>query len=168
MKELMRDAAYASNLKGWTGAVAGYFGGPSAFHVWSPSDWAQFKGLRKLPIWVGGQDGAGEGWAAAQALWALGVPKGVYTVLDMEGRTDKTYVTNYGAVLNFVGYAVWVYGSANTVFTNPRLNGYWVADYTGTGPFMFPGARATQYTNGQTYDSSTVKTWTYYFGNWWK
>jgi hypothetical protein len=170
MNERMRDAAIANGIgEAWNGAVAGYYGGPGAYHVWAPGDWKQFPVNRKLPIWVAGQNGSEEGPAAAEALRALGVPAHVYTVVDMETRVDKTYVASFGAALQAAGYKVWVYGSASTVFGNPRLNGYWVADYTGAGPFMYGQShvRATQYARGQNYDSSTVRDWTFNFGRWW-
>jgi hypothetical protein len=170
MNERMRDSAFASNINpDWTGAVGGYYGGPDAFNVWSPGDWKQFHRNRKLPIWVGGLAGAGEAKDAIAALRDLGVPKSVYTVLDMEGRVDKTYVENFGQALQAAGYKVWVYGQASTVFSNPRLNGYWVADYADKGPFMYDHrhVRATQYAAGQEYDSSTVRDWTYKSGPWW-
>lgn len=175
MDEKMRDAAFAANIDSspWSGAVAGYYGGPEAYHQWSVSDWERFRGLRKLPIWVGGLDGAGEAVKAVQALKALGVPKGVYTALDMETRHDETYVSGFGRVLNAAGYKVWVYGSAGTVFANPELQGYWVACYAGIGPFMYKGpkgqlVRATQYQAGTGFDSSTVKWYTYWRGSWWR
>ena len=58
----------------------------------------------------------------------------------------------------------------SSVFSIPRLNGYWVADYAGIGPFMYDHrhVRATQYATGPDYDSSTVRDWTYNFGTWWK
>jgi hypothetical protein len=171
MNERMRDAAFAVDIsQPWTGAVAGYYGGPNAYHVWAPGDWALFRGNRKLPIWVGGLDGSGEGANAVSALRALRVPTDSYTVVDMEGRVDETYVAHFGSVLQAAGYKVWVYGSASTVFSNPGLNGYWVADYAGIGPFMYDrsGVRATQYAAGYAYDSSTVKYWTYTSGTWWK
>jgi hypothetical protein len=170
MNERMRDSAFATNIgQAWTGAVGGYYGGPDAFHVWSPGDWKRFRSNRKLPIWVAGQDGHGEGKHAVGALHALGVPQHVYTAVDMENRVDKTYVEIFGETLKAAGYKVFVYGSASSVFSNPRLNGYWVADYAGIGPFMFDHrhVRATQYAEGQNYDSSTVRDWTYNFGTWW-
>ena len=170
MDERMRDAAFASNIgKPWGRAVAGYYGGPNAFHVWAPGDWSLCSGNRKLPIWVGGLDGKGEGEEAVSALRALRVPRQSYTAIDMEERVDRTYIDNFGAVLQAAGYRVWVYGAASTVFGNPGLNGYWVADYAGIGPFMYnhSGVRATQYATGPNYDSSTVKDWTYHFGTWW-
>ncbi len=170
MNERMRDAAFAATIDtSWTGAVGGYYGGPAAYNVWAPGDWKLFHGNRKLPIWVAGLDGSGEGKTAIHALRALGVPTGVYTVVDMENRVDKTYAENFGQTLQAAGYKVWVYGSSSSVFANPRLNGYWVADYAGTGAFMYNHAhvRATQYATGANYDSSTVRDWTYDFGPWW-
>ena len=166
----MRDAAFATNIdQGWTGAVAGYYGGPNAYNVWAPGDWKRFAGNRKLPIWVAGLNGADEGQAAIQALQSLGVPTGVYTVVDMEQRVDKTYVTSFGNTVQAAGYKVFVYGAASSVFGNPGLNGYWAADWAGTGPFMYDHAfvRATQYATGAQYDSSTVRDWTYNLGSWW-
>lgn len=170
MNERMRDSAFASNIStSWAGAVGGYYGGPDAYNVWAPGDWKQFNRNRKLPIWVGGQDGAGEAKQAIDALRALGVPRRVYTALDMEDRVDKTYVEHFGQALQAARYKVWVYGQASTVFGNPRLNGYWVADYAGKGPFMYDHrhVRATQYASGQNYDSSTVRDWTFNSGPWW-
>jgi hypothetical protein len=171
MNERMRDAAFAVDIsQSWPGAVAGYYGGPNAYHVWAPGDWARFSGNRKLPIWVAGLNGSEEGATAVSALRALRVPQSSYTAVDMETRVDNTYLNNFGSVLQAAGYKVWVYGSASTVFSNPGFNGYWVADYAGIGPFMYNhlGVRATQYAPGPAYDSSTVKDWTYSSGTWWK
>ena len=170
MDERMRDSAFAANINpNWTGAVGGYYGGPDALNVWAPGDWRPFRANRKLPIWVGGQDGPGEAKQAIEALNALGVPQHVYTALDMEDRVDDLYVNNFGQGLQAGGYKVWVYGQASTVFGNPRLNGYWVADFADQGPFMYNHrhVRATQYAKGQDYDSSTVRDWTFNSGTWW-
>ena len=169
-RERMRDAAYAVNIGPYARAVAGYYGGPDAFHVWAPNDWKRFARNRKLPIWVAGLDGAGEGAEAVRALRALGVPRGSYTVVDMEARVDRTYLDHFWSVLQAGGYKVWVYGSASTVFNNPSLNGYWVAEYAGRGPFMYnhSSVRATQYAPGEFFDSSSIKDWTYFSGTWWR
>ncbi len=102
----MRDAAYASNLAGWGGAVAGYLGGPNAYHKWSLADWAPFVKSRqpKLPIWVGGLDGTSDGTAAVALLRQLGVPLGCVVVLDMETRRDITYVESFGHAVQWGGY----------------------------------------------------------------
>lgn len=160
----MRDSAFASNIGPWPGAVAGYVGGPNAYNVWSASDWEAFSSNRKLPIWVAGDNGDDEGTACIAALKTLGVPSGVPVVADMETRVDKTYLEHFGATLGQAGYKTWVYGSAATVFNNPQLNGYWVADYRGSGPFMYShtGVRATQWQASETFDSSIVKWYQYY------
>jgi hypothetical protein len=156
------DAAFAANIPPGFDIAFGYYGGPNAYHVWNKADWARFPGT-KVPVWVGGFNGDGEGTEAVKALRALTVPRGAITVLDMETRVDKTYVTAFGGVLHDAGYRTWVYGSAATVFGNPQLNGYWVADYTGQ-PFMHShlGARATQYAADLPpgFDASLVKEWT--------
>jgi hypothetical protein len=159
----MRDAAFAANIGTWSGAVAGYIGGPNAYNVWSEGDWKLYPGNRKLPIWVSGLSGPDEGEACLTALKKLGVPTGTPVVADMETRVDRTYLDNFGAVLAAAGYKTWVYGSASTVFANPQLNGYWVADFTDS-PFMHshPGVRATQWASGEDFDSSLIKWWQYY------
>ena len=170
MDERMRDSAFAANINpSWHGAVGGYYGGPNAFNVWAHGEWKRFHRNRKLPIWVGGQDGPGEAMKAIEALRALGVPSHVYTALDMEDRVDDLYVNNFGHALQAAGYKVWVYGQASSVFGNPRLNGYWVADFADKGPFMYDHrhVRATQYATGPNYDSSTVRDWTFNSGTWW-
>jgi hypothetical protein len=173
--EAMRDAAFAGNIDPhtWAGAVGGYYGGPRALNMWTVADWARFPHHRKLPIWVGGLDGRGEGKQAVDSLRFLGVPQRAWTAVDMETRVDKTYLANFWNEVGAAGYRVWVYGSASTVFGNPQLDGYWVADYAGIGPFMFDAVlagvevRATQYAPGPAYDSSTVKAYTLDQGVWW-
>lgn len=157
----MADAAFPVDLDGTSfPAVAGYFGGPNAYNVWATADWGKFPGY-KLPIWVAGYDGYGEGHQAVNSLKFLNVPAGSCTAIDLEGRVDNTYLNHYGQALHYAGYKVWVYGSASTVFGNVPLNGYWVADYAGIGPFMYDHAavRATQYASGPNYDLSLVKEW---------
>lgn len=143
-------------------AIAGYFGGPNAYNVWPAGAWGRFARQRKLPIWVAGLDGAGEGRQAATVLLDLAVPVGAYIAVDMEGRRDITYLDAFYGVVRSAGWRVWVYGSASTVFGNPQLNGYWVADYAGVGPFMYQGhsgVRATQWTPGAKFDQSTIDPW---------
>ena len=159
----MADAAFPQNIPPGFPIAAGYFGGPNAYNVWSPEDWDRFPG-RKLPIWVAGYDGAGEGKAAVEALRALGVPAGCIVVVDMETRVDRTYVDAFGAELQGAGYFVWVYGSASTVDRNPPLNGYWIADYS-VNPVPIiqqVGVRAVQWAADLApgYDASLVKQWT--------
>ena len=161
---LMADAAFAANIPPGFEIVAGYYGGPNAYHVWSASEWKRFPGY-KLPIWVGGQEGAREGAQAVTVLKALRVPSGAITALDMETRKDITYVEHFAGVLGKSDYKVWVYGSESTVFQNPPVNGYWVADYTSDmhviDYIMTQGhVRAVQYSSNPGWDSSLVKQWT--------
>jgi hypothetical protein len=81
---------------------------------------------------------------------------------------DRTFLDCFCSVLREGGYKVGFYGWGWWVFNNPSLNGYWVAEYAGRGPFMYnhSSVRATQYANGQFYDSSSIQEWTYYSGNW--
>ena len=73
MDERMRDAAFAADIaEPWDMAVAGYYGGPDAYNVWSHGDWKRFPNNRKLPIWVAGLDGTGEGHEAVDAKAADG------------------------------------------------------------------------------------------------
>jgi hypothetical protein len=171
-EEAMRDAAFAPNIPAdWPGAVGGYYGGARAYNMWSVADWRRFPRNRKLPIWVKGSSGTNDGHQALASLRYLGVTPGAWTALDMETAVSSRYVVEFGAIVRRE-YRVWVYGSASTVFGNPALDGFWVADYAGRGPFMYdrPGAevRATQYATGPLWDSSTVKTYTYDQGIWWK
>jgi hypothetical protein len=160
----MADAAYAGNIPPGFPAVAGYYGGPQAYHVWPSADWAMFPGA-KLPIWVAGQNGTEEGQQAVAALRALAVPVGVYTALDMEDRHDKTYVLSFQAELNHAGYLVWDYGSLSEIYRDPEANGFWVADYTSVGNagqvLAHAGTRAVQYAADVQpgYDISMVKEW---------
>lgn len=161
----MGDAAFAAELDGTSFDIGGgYLVSANALHGWSESDWDTLPGY-KLPIYVAtpGLTGHMEALSAVRQLHVLGVPEGKRVALDMETRVDKTYVASFGEILNHEGYGVWVYGSASSVFGNPVLQGYWVADYKGIGPFMYAdhtGIRATQYQSGPRYDSSLVKPWT--------
>jgi hypothetical protein len=166
----MADAAFAVNIPPGFDVAAGYYGGPGAYHVWPAADWRRFPGFR-LPIWVAGEgpkNGTKDAANAANVLvQVFGVPRGSFTVLDMEMMRDVTYVEAFGAGLQASGYRVWVYGSAGTVFGNPPLNGYWVADYTSDMGLIdqlmqTPHVRAVQYTANLVpgYDVSLVKQWT--------
>ena len=156
----MGDAAFADNLFGTNFDIAaGYLASGFEYHAWAAEDWKTAPGP-KLPIWVAGFNGKVEAESCLTQLETLKVPKGSVVVADMEARVDKTYIAAFGALLQHYGYLVWVYGSATTVFGNPKLNGYWVADYI-YKPFMYSatGVRATQWTDGAKFDQSTVKEW---------
>jgi hypothetical protein len=155
-----KDAAFPGNLTGWTGPVAGYYGGPEAYNVWTKAQWDQFTVNRKLPIWVAGLNGSEEATVAVDMLTMLQVPRKSLTAVDLEERVDNTYLQNFGSVMHNAGYKVLVYGSATTVFGNLQLNGYWVADWTGQA-FMYNhlGVRGTQYASTPVADFDLWKPW---------
>ena len=166
----MADAAFAHEIQPGYEIAAGYYGGPGAFHVWSKADWDLFPGFR-LPIWVpstGNKSGKVDGAEAVRVLRELKVPAGSYTVVDMEGMKDRTYVESFATVLHLEGgYRLWVYGQRSTVFGNPPCNGYWVAEYgismtAGRHLLEAPHVRAWQYEANIApgYDASLVKQWT--------
>lgn len=163
-----RDAAFPENIGNFAGVVSGYFGGPNAFNVWEQTAWRDlFPQNRKCPIWVAGYAGQDEGTQAVQALRQLDVPHGIPIQVDMETRIDRSYLLEFGGVLQAAGYKVLIYGSRSTVFNNPELNGYVVADYTGR-PHMADrpdgtslGIRCTQWAADLSpgYDVSVWKEW---------
>jgi len=152
-------------------AVAGYIGGDTP-HVWTEGEWRRFRKLRKLPIWVRSNPAQvhaePDAFAALQRLFELHVPRGTTVALDLETAVDAGYVRTFHRVMRWAGFYAWVYGSASTVFKNPPADGYWVADYAGKGPFLYPHkmVKATQYADGPHYDSSLVKYWQYYWRLW--
>ena len=149
-------------------AVAGYIGGDTP-HVWTPQDWLKFRHDRKLPIFVrsqtvGAKGGLDDGFAALEALYELGVPKGTYVAYDRETSTDTAATGIFNEVIRWGGYYSLVYGSKDNIFQHPAPYGYWVADYTGT-PHMYPhsGVVMTQYTNGdaQGFDENEMRWWAF-------
>ena len=177
--ERMRDSAFASNIPtSWKGAVAGYVAGGDPFHVWTKAEWARFPRNRKLPIFVQSNpqraNPTNDAIQCIKDLANLGVTKGCIVALDLETGIDRGYVAQFGHVLNTCSFKVWPYGSVSSLFANPVLDGWWVADYKGIGPFMenHPNVRATQYADppasGGQWDSSTVKWYQYYRGKWWR
>lgn len=158
---LGRDAAFANNIgQDFSGVICGYLGGPNAFHAWSAGDWRQFPKNPKLPIWVGGGAGISEAAQALTMLHIIGAQPAKVMMLDMETRVDTAYVEAFGGFMQWAGYRVWVYGSKDTVFSNPQLNGYAVADPTGEAHmFNHPGVRLTQYSFGDKFDADNIRQW---------
>lgn len=149
----------------WLKIVAGYIGG-QAEHVWTVVEWRAAGNRKKLPIWVaqlfGPRDHFKDAWQILQMCFLLRIPKGSPIVIDMETNVDAHYLTGIYTILHFFGYRVWVYGSRDFVFGNPRCDGYWVADFTNV-KHMVPGrfVVATQDRDPGKYDTSCVKIWQY-------
>jgi hypothetical protein len=155
----MYDAAYPPGHPPAWPVVAGYLGGNTP-HVWSATEWAHQPARYRLPIWVRSQPGsvdpARDAAAAVSAAAKLGVPHGATIALDFETAVNGSYVKAFDKVLQAAGHGVILYGSADTVRSNPTPSrGYWEARWTGT-PHQETGAYATQYSNGQAYDSSVI------------
>ena len=139
-----------------TDTVLIYCGG-DAFHDWSASDIASQPERYRLPCWVRSNSGVNpntDSAAMIQWLKSNNVPVNTATVLDLETLVDAAYVTQYGAALHAADYFVLPYGSSSTLFQNPELDGYFVAE---------PGATAidircvaTQYGYYQSYDLSWI------------
>ena len=157
------DAAFATNIP-HTGiqVVFGYMGGPQAYRKWTLQEWLMFPGC-KVPIWVGGYNGEQEALAMVDLLHAHNVPPNTITALDMEKRVDEQYVSMYGAVMAAHQYKTWVYGSESTVFFNPVLQGYWLAEWGGDpAKLVHASVRAVQDRGNipPGYDLSFVHAWT--------
>lgn len=167
----MFDAAYPPQTapEGYQ-VAAGYIGGDTP-HVWTRAEWDRFSHLRRLPIFTrsapAGHSGTADAFAALAQLYAIGAPRGIAVVWDLEAAVAEAYLNEVDAVMSWAGFLVWIYGQASTVFKNPECHGYWPADWTGD-PFMHSGdnVRATQYASGPDWDSSLVKEWQFQFRLW--
>jgi hypothetical protein len=147
-------------------AAAGYLGGDTP-HIWTVDEWRRLDRLPKLPIWVRSDPGTpaqGESDAliALHRLYQIGAPRGITVALDLEEAVDPPFTERFGSVMHWAGFYVWPYGSRDFIFRNPPLDGYWVADFTGT-PHFAAGAnvRATQWEAGPVLDRSVVKWWSW-------
>ena len=151
------DAAYPlpAGLAG-TDTVLIYMGGDTP-HVWTPAEIAAQPERYRLPVWVrsyGGVSPQIDGNAAAAWLRSFNVPAGAAVVLDLEGLIDPTYVDGFGATLHAHGYKVLPYGEGSTLFSNPELDGYYLAEPNATE--IDPRCVATQYGYFGSYDLSWI------------
>lgn len=158
-------------------AVAGYIGGDTE-HVWTRDQWAQFRHVPKLPIYVddnktGRAAGVADGWDCLPRLMAIGVPagKGFAVAYDIETSKDAQRAYGFASVLNWAGFVVWLYGSRSTVETIP-FSDYWIADFTDVSHWPLRSARACQYQpnvtiNGITWDISCIRLWQVRTGKLW-
>ena len=177
MRERMRDAAFAENIKNWGGIVGGYLHSlGQAFHAWPVDDWNRFPRNKKLPILMQKRPGSAdraeiEAFQVLHELYDLGVPNGTAVVLDLETSVAPFYVVRFGRVMHHFGYRVYPYGSSSTLFKNPPLDGYWVAaPRTDLKPYMHSHANVimTQYALDVApgIDRSTVR-WRVQQSKWW-
>jgi hypothetical protein len=137
----VQDAAYPAQapLKSGVTISAGYIGG-DALNVWTASDWAAWATRYRVPIWVRSDpssvDPTEDANACVAALSALSAPE---------------------------PFLVLPYGSESTLFSNPEIDGYWVAAPGSAGMYPQAGVVATQYYQGSAYDLSeilqSVPTW---------
>jgi hypothetical protein len=132
---LVQDAAYPQGAALQSGVIvsAGYIGG-DALNVWDAADWAYWGTTYRVPIWVRSDpasvDPTADGEACLAALQALGAP---------------------------APYLVLPYGSSSTLFSNPAIDGYWVALYDGVPELTgAAGEVAKQYLSAATYDLSVI------------
>lgn len=155
---ILYDDAYATTPAppGTQGCLV-YVGGDTP-HPWTDQDIANQHVLYLLPTWVrsnlgGSPQADGQGMIAW--LRAHKAPAGISTVLDLETQVNPGYVIQYGAEMHAAGFRVLVYGSKSTLFGNPRLDGYFVADYTDT-PHVMAGTVVTQFENTPAFDLDDV------------
>ena len=113
----------------------GYLDGGDASHGWTRSEWLQFPGLWKIPVFVRSNPGQASAEADAytclQLMHDLDIPKDTAVVLDLEQAIDPKYVTEFADIVCGDGYKVWPYGSESTIYDNPHCNGWGVAHWTG-------------------------------------
>ena len=158
MTHVAYDAAYPEpNGVPGTDTVLIYSGGDTP-HAWTAAEIAAQPERWRLPVWVrsyGGVNPNADSAAMIQWLKSNNVPTNTATVLDLETLVDPTYVNQYAAALHAAGYLVLPYGSASTLFSNPELDGYFVAE---------PGATeidarcvATQFGYYAAYDLSWIE-----------
>ena len=124
------DAAYPPSPPPATDVVC-FYGGGDTPHVWTAAEIAVQPARYRLPIFVRSNPAQANATADASAFFnwlrSVGCPLGSCTVLDIETAIDVGYVSKFTAILRFIGYKVLLYGSASTLFANPRCDGYFVA-----------------------------------------
>jgi hypothetical protein len=166
----------------WVDTVQGYVGERVPIrtptpHIWTAADWWRFRGFHKYPMFVATvavgmpSDPVTEAFECLENLYQIGLPAGKVVGLDMEETADARYCEEFYGVLHRFGYRVWVYGSISTIFGNPPLDGYDVADWTGTQHYAgHAKVRATQYADaaqsGIGADLRVIRPWQWQFNLW--
>ena len=158
MTKIAYDAAYPlPDGVANTEVVLIYTGGDTP-HVWTAAEIAEQPEQYRLPVFVRSNpnlnDVTGDVTKFVTWLRSNQVPAGSAVVLDLETAVNVAYVNGFGAGLRNAGYKVLPYGSKSSLFQNPELDGYFVAD---------PGAKgvdentvATQFAYDGTYDLSYI------------
>jgi hypothetical protein len=160
----MTDAAtFTPAMLEGAAAVAGYFGGPNAYRAWTDNEWKATGTTPKLPIWVP-KPSATASDARNTDIWQIlsqclhyQVPRGTAIAFDLEtSQADVSYMEEMNACLQYFGFGIIGYGSLSTI--NNAVPSYiwkWDADWTGVA-HLTPGMAATQWTNGQQFDTSEI------------
>lgn len=151
------DGAYPPVDAPATDAVLIYAGG-NAYHVWSPAEIAASKERYRVPCWVRSNPNVASAAndAATMISWlkSYKVPTDTSIMLDLETVVDGAYVTTFGNAMHAAGYLVLPYGSEDSLFHNPVLDGYWVAKPDATS--IDSRCVATQYAYDGDYDLSWI------------
>lgn len=152
------DAAHPNTKDPSVDGFLVYIGGDTP-HAWTDEEIAAAHGRYILPTYVRSNpqthDPAGDAGQAVAWLKAHNAPKGIVVVLDLETAIDPAYVNGFGTQLHASGYKVWPYGSKSTLWRNPSLDGYFVADPTGKD-HVLSGSVATQFSFNGSYDLDDV------------
>lgn len=154
---LMVDSAYPLSDPPKTDIVLVYIGGDTP-HVWTSAESKAQPARYRLPTFVRSNPTAANVVTDANAAlaWLRGnfVPAGSAVCLDLETAVDVSYVNSFGALLHDAGYKVLPYGSSGSLFKNPAIDGYFVAEPHATA--IDPRSVATQFEYEGSYDLSWV------------
>lgn len=126
------DAAYCPAKPPATDVVLFYAPHGDQLNAWTLAEINAQPARYRLPIFV--RSNPAQALATTDAMnmheWLLsiGCPSGSSIVLDLETAVDATYVNTFGWLMYEAGYRTLPYGSSSTLFRNPALDGYFVAE----------------------------------------
>jgi len=163
--QVMIDSAFPANtvtLHGATITLA-YIGGDTV-HVWTGTEIKDAAARTPLiwPCWVRSNpsqvSASADANACVSTLKALGVPKGVSCILDLETAVATGYVNTFNAILTAAGYTTTKYGSQGSIWNNPKTSGGTFIAAPGIAfPITMGDAVATQFDFAGSFDLSWVK-----------
>lgn len=161
------DAAYPTGTPPNNAQIiAGYIGGPTALHTWSPQLFNKYfnqnHAYRFLSIWVdsqcsypsGGESGKAAVAAALKYGWAADMPgdQRRWIAVDAETNTNYTYYSQCATAIWNGGFRMLAYRSLSS--QGPVSDDLlWAADWTNNRPASIPWA-GQQYAAGVTWDQS--------------